>query len=150
MIYLLKICHMFIKRTLGGSKAKPIYYLQIVESYREKDKTRHRVLANLGREEELLATGALDNLMEKLSVISKQYFLLSRSKESIIDALIYGPMLVVNYLWWIFRSKVYNGIRDIVYNRFRSKVYNFFGMYFPIFLKISVDGSAIDRWHSVI
>jgi len=90
---------MFIKRTLGGSKAKPIYYLQIVESYREKDKTRHRVLANLGREKELLATGALDNLMEKLSIISKQYFLLSKSEESIIDALIYGPMLVVNFLW---------------------------------------------------
>jgi len=99
VIYLFKICHMFIKRTLGGSKAKPIYYLQIVESYREKDKTRHRVLANLGREKELLATGALDNLMEKLSIISKQYFLLSKSEESIIDALIYGPMLVVNFLW---------------------------------------------------
>jgi transposase len=90
---------MFIKKTRGGSEANPIYYLQIVESYREKDKTRHRVLANLGREEELMATGALDNLMEKLSVLSRQYFLLSRSEDSIKDALIFGPMLVVNFLW---------------------------------------------------
>jgi transposase len=90
---------MFIKRTRGGSKSNPIYYIQIVESYREKDKTRHRVLANLGREEELMATGALDNLMEKLAVISRQYFLLSRSQENIKNALIYGPMLVVNFLW---------------------------------------------------
>jgi len=90
---------MFIKRTRGGSKANPIYYLQITESYREKDKTRHRVLANLGREEELMATGALDNLMEKLAVISRQYYLLSKSEGSIKNTLIYGPMLVVNFLW---------------------------------------------------
>ena len=90
---------MFIKRTRGGSKARPIYYLQIVESYREKDKTRHRVLANLGREEELMSTGALDNLMEKLAGLSRQYFLLSKSEGSIKDALIFGPMLVVNFLW---------------------------------------------------
>lgn len=90
---------MFIKRTRGGSKKKPIYYLQIAESYRDKGKTRHRVLANLGREEELMATGALDNLMEKLAVLSRQYFLLSKSQNSIKDALIFGPMLVVNFLW---------------------------------------------------
>ncbi|MGQ9723704.1 MAG: IS1634 family transposase [Candidatus Jordarchaeum sp.] len=96
---MIKICHMFIKRTRGGSKAHPIYYLQIVESYREKDKTRHRVLANLGREEELIARGALDNLMEKLAIISRKYFLLSRWEGGIKNALTYGPMLVINFLW---------------------------------------------------
>jgi transposase len=90
---------MFIKRTLGGSKNKPIYYLQIVESYRDKDKTRHRVLCTLGREEELLAKGIIENLIEKFAALSKQYFLVSKSEESIKDALIYGPMLVVNHLW---------------------------------------------------
>ena len=99
MCYIYEKKHMFIKRTRGGSKANPIYYLQITESYREKDKTRHRVLANLGREEELMATGALDNLMEKLAVISRQYYLLSKSEGSIKNTLIYGPMLVVNFLW---------------------------------------------------
>src|SRR4030042_118655 len=90
---------MFIKRTLGGSKNNPIYYLQIVESYREKDRTRHRVLCTLGREEDLLAKGSIENLIEKFAALSKQYLLVSKSEESLKDALIYGPMLVVNYLW---------------------------------------------------
>jgi len=90
---------MFIKRTLGGSKNKPIYYLQIVESYRVKDKTRHRVLCTLGREEELLTKGTIENLIEKFATLSKQYFLLSKSEECIKDTLIYGPMLVINHLW---------------------------------------------------
>ena len=90
---------MFIKRTRGGSKAKPIYYLQIVESYREKDKTRHRVLGTLGKEEDLLANGTIENLIEKFAAFSKQYLLISKSEESIRDALIYGPMLMVNHLW---------------------------------------------------
>ncbi|MFC2098896.1 IS1634 family transposase [Bacteroidota bacterium] len=90
---------MFIKRTRGGSKNKPIYYLQLVESYRDKDKTRHRILCSLGREEDLLAKGSIENLIEKFAALSKQYLLLSKSEESIKDALIYGPMLVVNHLW---------------------------------------------------
>ena len=90
---------MFIKRTLGGSKNNPIYYLQIVESYRDKDKTRHRVLCTLGREEDLMAKGSIENLIEKFAALSKQYLLVSKSEESLKDALIYGPMLVVNYLW---------------------------------------------------
>jgi len=90
---------MFIKRTRGGSKNKPIYYLQLVESYREKDKTRHRILCTLGREEELLAKGSIENLIEKFAALSKQYLLVSKSEESFKDALIYGPMLVVNHLW---------------------------------------------------
>jgi len=90
---------MFIKRTRGGSKEKPIYYLQIAESYRDKGKARHRIICTLGREEELMAKGGIDNLMEKLAALSKQYFLISKSKESIRDTLIFGPMLVVNFLW---------------------------------------------------
>jgi transposase len=90
---------MFIKRTRGGSKKKPIYYLQLVESYREKDKTRHRILCTLGREEDLLMDGTIENLTEKFAALSKQYLLVSKSEESLKDALIYGPMLVVNHLW---------------------------------------------------
>jgi len=96
---------MFVKRTRGGSKEKPIYYLQIAESYRDKGKSRHRILFTLGREEELLAKGSIDKLMEKFAALSKQYFLLSKSEDSIRDALIYGPMLVVNFLWRYLQMK---------------------------------------------
>jgi len=149
VIYLVKICHMFIKRTRGGSKSNPIYYLQIVESYREKGKTRHRVLANLGREEELLSTGALDSLMEKLSVLSKQYFLISRDGESIKNALIYGPMLVVNYLWEKLKMKsLLEGI---------SRQYKI-GFDFELAVKLMISNRlvnplsklAIDKWKEKI
>ena len=44
---------MFVKRNRGGSKHKPIYYLLIAESYRDKGKARYRILCTLGRKEEL-------------------------------------------------------------------------------------------------
>ena len=76
---------MFIKRTRGGSKKKPIYYLQLVESYRDKERTRHRILCTLGREEDLLADGTIENLTEKFAALSKQYLLVSKSEESLKD-----------------------------------------------------------------
>jgi transposase len=90
---------MFVKRTRGGSNHKPIYYYQLAESYRDKDKVKHRILCTLGREDELMAKGGFDKLMEKFAALSKQYLLVSKSQESIKDTLIYGPMLVINYLW---------------------------------------------------
>ena len=37
-------------------------YLRLVEAYRDGGSVRHRVLANLGREDELKASGQLDQL----------------------------------------------------------------------------------------
>ena len=59
---------MFIKRTRGGSKEKPIYYLQLVQSYRdESGKPRHRVICTLGREEDLINSGTIDSLAHKFA-----------------------------------------------------------------------------------
>jgi len=48
-ILLMKVFFMFLKAT----KSKDNFYLQIVESYREESKVKHRVLANLGRVDRL-------------------------------------------------------------------------------------------------
>lgn len=58
---------MFIKRVTGGSQKKRLVYLQLVEGYRDKDgRVRHRILATLGREDELVRTGQIQRLIESL------------------------------------------------------------------------------------
>jgi transposase len=53
---------MYVKRatvTRGGNR---YVYLRLVQAYRQDGKVRHRVIANLGREDELKASGQLDQL----------------------------------------------------------------------------------------
>lgn len=91
---------MFIKRTRSGSKENPKYYLQIVQSYRDKNgKPRHKVIANLGREEEIINDGTIDDLMEKLSKYSKKFILIDKDKESFEKTFIYGPLIVLEKIW---------------------------------------------------
>jgi len=57
----------FIKRVSGGTPKRPLVYLQLVEGYRdEKGRVRHRILATLGREDELVRTGQLQRLISSL------------------------------------------------------------------------------------
>ena len=54
---------MYVKRHGVRRGGKRYVYLRLVEAYRdERDKVRHRVLATLGREDELKASGQLDQL----------------------------------------------------------------------------------------
>ena len=62
------LCGMFIKVT----KSKNYNYLQIVESYREGSNTRHRVIANLGRYDELQGNEQIMRLANRLLKIAGQ------------------------------------------------------------------------------
>jgi transposase len=54
---------MFVKETTVRRGARAYTYVQLVEGYRdERGKVRHRVVANLGRKEELKASGQLEKL----------------------------------------------------------------------------------------
>ncbi|MGH2746107.1 MAG: IS1634 family transposase [Thermoleophilaceae bacterium] len=54
---------MFIKRTKVKRAGREYVYLQMVEGYRdESGRVRHRVVASLGREDELKASGQLNSL----------------------------------------------------------------------------------------
>lgn len=57
---------MFLKQT----KSKNHTYLQLVESYREGKKTKHKVVANLGRLDKLLADNSLATIGRKLLEIT--------------------------------------------------------------------------------
>lgn len=54
---------MYVKRHAVTRRGKRYVYLRLVEAYRDEDgKVRHRVLRTLGREDELKASGQLDQL----------------------------------------------------------------------------------------
>jgi Domain of unknown function (DUF4277)/Transposase DDE domain len=54
---------MFLKETVVRRGQRAYTYVQLVEGYRdERGKVRHRVVANLGRKEELKASGQLEKL----------------------------------------------------------------------------------------
>lgn len=63
---------MFVRLKRSGSPGAIREYLQIVESFREQGKVRQRLIATLGRRDELVATGALDDLIRSLTKFSAQ------------------------------------------------------------------------------
>jgi transposase len=53
---------MYVKRVVVRRGESSYVYLRLVEAYRQDGKVRHRVIANLGREDVLKASGQLDQL----------------------------------------------------------------------------------------
>lgn len=53
---------MYVKRATVRRGGHSYVYLRLVEAYRQDGKVRHRVIANLGREDALKASGQLDQL----------------------------------------------------------------------------------------
>jgi len=53
---------MYVKRTTVTRGENSYVYLRLVQSYRQGGKVRHRVVGNLGREDELKASGQLEQL----------------------------------------------------------------------------------------
>ena len=91
---------MRIKR--GGNKAHPHDYVQIVESYRDGGRPKQRVLANLGRYDELVASGELAKLAESLQRAAGTAQVLQAAREPQVAACQsreWGPALVFGRLW---------------------------------------------------
>jgi transposase len=75
-------------------------YLQLVESVRAEDKPRQRVLATLGRVEELQADGTIDALVSSLSKFStKALALIAGESNPDTQAVTIGPVLIFQRLW---------------------------------------------------
>ena len=75
-------------------------YLQLVESIRVDDKPRQRVLATLGRVEELQAQGSIDALVRSLSKFSPNALaLIAGEAAPDTQALTIGPVIIFQGLW---------------------------------------------------
>lgn len=93
---------MYIRIKRGGNKSHPHDYLQIVESYREGASVRQRVIATLGRLDELRAEGQLDGLIKSLCRFSETLQVIEAFGIPKIDsccAKLWGPPLVFGRLW---------------------------------------------------
>lgn len=93
---------MFVRLKRGGNKKYPHDYLQLVESYRERGKPKQRVMANLGRLDQLVQTGSLDSMIQSLTRFSDDLRIISKSKLPDITSCttkVWGPVLVFERLW---------------------------------------------------
>ncbi|MBC7230646.1 MAG: transposase [Actinobacteria bacterium] len=77
-------------------------YLQVVENYREGAKLRQRVIATLGRKEELSASGQIEGVLKSLSRFSDRVRVTEDFREGKLEAkkaVKIGPDLVCARLW---------------------------------------------------
>jgi len=75
-------------------------YLQIAQSYRKDGKPRQRVLATLGRRDEILVDGSYDALLESMAKFSEKYRALALGRSMAArSAKSWGPALVFGRLW---------------------------------------------------
>jgi hypothetical protein len=92
----------YIRRKRGGSPDSPHDYLQLVEGYRSDGRVRQRVIANLGRWDELVSDGSLDRLVKSLGRFSQQLRVLELARQPEVarcQARLWGPVLVFRRLW---------------------------------------------------
>lgn len=93
---------MFVRVKRSGSGARQHEYLQIVESVRAEGRVRQRVIATLGRRDQLVADGTLDALLQSLAKFSETLRVVQRVRRDGIaahQARSWGPALVFERLW---------------------------------------------------
>ena len=75
-------------------------YLQVVENHREGPKVNQRVIATLGRLDQMHAKGEVETLVRSLARFSEQTLLILSGRSDIIaDSTTIGPALVFDRLW---------------------------------------------------
>lgn len=93
---------MFVRLKRSGPPGAVREYLQIVESYRDAGHVRQRLLATLGRRDQLVASGALDDLLRSLAKFSERLRVVERVRQAGLaahTARAWGPALVFGRLW---------------------------------------------------
>jgi len=77
-------------------------YLQVVENYREGEKVRQRVIATLGRQDELQEKGRIEGMLRSLARFSEKVRVTEEYKEGKLEArrvVKIGPDLIMARLW---------------------------------------------------
>jgi len=77
-------------------------YLQVVENHREGGKVRQRVIATLGRKEELIASGQIEGVLRSLARFSEKVRVTEEFREGKLKAKKVqkiGPDLIMGRLW---------------------------------------------------
>lgn len=81
-------------------KSSKNQYLQIVENRREGKKISQRVIATIGRMDQLQAKGSIETLIRSLSRFSEKALLILSGKGNVnVSAKKIGPALIFERLW---------------------------------------------------
>jgi hypothetical protein len=95
-------CLMFVRLKRSVQAGREYRYLQIVQAVRQGPSVRQKVIANLGRAEELLAGDGLDRLIRSLVQFSQRLRVIEAGAKTGIAscrAKSWGPALVFGQLW---------------------------------------------------
>jgi hypothetical protein len=128
-------------------KSGQYQYLQIVENTKEKGKVRQRVIATVGRLDELEEKGRIETLIRSLSRFSERTLLvLSGDSEVLADAKKIGPALIFERLWES------TGIKHAIKKALKERYYQFDverAIFLTVLHRLMVSGSDrfCNRWH---
>lgn len=121
-------------------------YLQIVENRKIKGKTRQRVIATVGRLDQLQAKGGVETLVRSLARFSEKALLILSSRNDVhAQGISIGPALIFDRLWRelrlpeIIRSLLSN--RKFIFNVERA-------IFLTVLHRLFVSGSdrSCDKW----
>jgi hypothetical protein len=122
-------------------------YLQIVQNRREGAKTIQRVVATIGRMDQIQDKGEIENLVRSLSRYSEKVLLVLSGKSDILaDAKKIGPALICERLWKEL------GIGKIIRRLLSERKFEFDverAIFLTVLHRLFVSGSdrSCDRWH---
>lgn len=105
---------MFLREKTSGKRC----YLQIVESYRDGDKVRQRILVTLGQLEDLRRSGQLDRLLASGARLSQTLSVIGAHKRGELDDVAttkIGPLQVFGRLWQ--ETGIADCLADVVQGR---------------------------------
>jgi Transposase DDE domain len=129
-------------------KTGPYEYLQIVENHREDKKSRQRVIATVGRMDELRAKGQIETLTRSLSRFSEKVLLLLSDRNDSLraEAKKIGPALIFERLWKEL------GISGILHRLLTDRRFGFAverAIFLTVLHRLFPSGSdrSCDRWH---
>ena len=129
-------------------KTGPYEYLQIVENRREDKKSRQRVIATVGRMDELRAKGQIETLTRSLSRFSEKVLLLLSDRNDSLRAETkkIGPALIFERLWKEL------GISGILHRLLTDRRFGFAverAIFLTVLHRLFPSGSdrSCDRWH---
>jgi hypothetical protein len=124
------------------------FYLQIVESHRSGDQVRQRVIATLGRLDELEASGQLDRLLRSGARFVQQAMVLDAARAGDTPAVAVrriGPALLFERLWQE------TGCQDVIASLARGRGHRFAlerAVFLTVLHRLMRGGSDMgaDRW----
>jgi len=129
-------------------KAGSYEYLQIVENRRENKKSVQRVIATVGRMDQLQSKGEIENLIRSLSRFSEKVLLVLSGKSEAVEAsaMKIGPVLIFERLWKEL------GIDRIIRHLLTDRKFTFNverAIFLTVLHRLFTSGSDrfCDKWH---